>query len=700
MAKIIWRANDRVWKDDGDPAADGTVAIRLGGTGSSVTAYTNIDLDEGAATSFNIASDGYLENNATLYVADDVTVDLYITATGFNGGLPLTVPNVAVADPTTTDTTSSQLALGNAVPNGGFEAWSHGTSFSALSGDSNGVVTADGWFFAANSTNNAVSRHDGFSIDGIVAPARYCIRWGLSSSAGDGSVLQRLWATLKPETVARLRGRDVTLRITMRRGAGLTGTGPAPNPQLRVATGTTENEDGDLMFSDGFAGQINALNTYVPTVTTVGSRLEYTFSLSATAKEVGIGIQHYMTGASSSAYLEVQDIEIKAADQGEEFSAVPEAIEFLQTNLTTGGRLFVSTTFTDPGSDVITGWDDSAGAIIGYTPAGGITTSTTNLQLDLTYAAVWTGLHTHNRAVDADIINWGNTTTTHDMLVRWASSGTLFEFTPAPSGTADNTKGMGYDVTNSRWFVDTNLSVTGVVIASQGGTSAPGFAFASATNYGFYYVTGDVAIAVNGGAGFSINTARAQSFVPFYVPDGSVTAPAFGWRTESGSSHNSGRYRLGTANYGESVSGVLVFDWNATRLLMGAGYDLRLPATAVAPTGVYSAGYRGAPVVSGNSAYAFPAADAGHTVYHDEASSRTYTIPANASVAHPIGTMFIIDNTGNSGSAGTITLAITSDTLRRGDGTSGTGSRTIAANQVAVIRKTKSTEWVCTGGFS
>lgn len=131
---------------------------------------------------------------------------------------------------------------------------------------------------------------------------------------------------------------------------------------------------------------------------------------------------------------------------------------------------------------------------------------------------------------------------------------------------------------------------------------------------------------------------------------------------------------------------------------MGSAVDLVLDSGA--PTSVYSAGFRGAPVIDGNSAYAFPLADAGKTIYHNEAGTRTWTIPANASVAHPIGTMFILDNTGNSGSAGTITLAITSDTLRRGDGTAGTGSRTIAASKVAVIRKVASTEWVITGSFS
>ena len=117
-------------------------------------------------------------------------------------------------------------------------------------------------------------------------------------------------------------------------------------------------------------------------------------------------------------------------------------------------------------------------------------------------------------------------------------------------------------------------------------------------------------------------------------------------------------------------------------------------------TSTLAAGFRGAPVNTQNTAYTFVLSDAGKTIYHDEATARTYTIPANGSVAYPIGTTIIIDNTGNAGAAGTVTLQITTDTLRRGDGTAGTGSRTIAASAVAVVRKTKSTEWVITGTFT
>ena len=98
-----------------------------------------------------------------------------------------------------------------------------------------------------------------------------------------------------------------------------------------------------------------------------------------------------------------------------------------------------------------------------------------------------------------------------------------------------------------------------------------------------------------------------------------------------------------------------------------------------------------------NTSYQFVLTDDGEHVFHDSATPHTYTIPANALVAFPIGSAItIVNNTG----AGALTLAITSDTLRRGDGTAGTGSRTISADSVVTILKTKATEWFITGIFS
>lgn len=94
---------------------------------------------------------------------------------------------------------------------------------------------------------------------------------------------------------------------------------------------------------------------------------------------------------------------------------------------------------------------------------------------------------------------------------------------------------------------------------------------------------------------------------------------------------------------------------------------------------------------SQSAAYTTVLTDAGKHIYHPSAdtSARTWTIDSNANVAYPIGTAITFVN---DTSAGTITIAITSDTLVLA-GSWTTGSRTLAANGVATAIKVTSTRW-------
>lgn len=101
------------------------------------------------------------------------------------------------------------------------------------------------------------------------------------------------------------------------------------------------------------------------------------------------------------------------------------------------------------------------------------------------------------------------------------------------------------------------------------------------------------------------------------------------------------------------------------------------------------------PQNSQSAAYTLVATDAQKHIFHPSAdtTARIWTIPANASIAYPVGTAitFINQNAG-----GVITIAITTDTMRlAGAGT--TGSRTLAANGVATAIKVTSTEWIISG---
>lgn len=107
-------------------------------------------------------------------------------------------------------------------------------------------------------------------------------------------------------------------------------------------------------------------------------------------------------------------------------------------------------------------------------------------------------------------------------------------------------------------------------------------------------------------------------------------------------------------------------------------------------------GYLGIPQNSKSANYTCVLADAGDHILHPSAdtTARTFTIPANSSVAYPIGTAITFVNQNG---AGVVTIAITTDTMRlAGAGT--TGSRTLAANGVATALKIAATEWIISGG--
>ena len=69
----------------------------------------------------------------------------------------------------------------------------------------------------------------------------------------------------------------------------------------------------------------------------------------------------------------------------------------------------------------------------------------------------------------------------------------------------------------------------------------------------------------------------------------------------------------------------------------------------------------------------------------------TYTIPANGSVAFPIGTVLTFVNATTS-----CTIPITTDTMTLA-GTTTTGTRTLAANGIATALKIGTTSWLING---
>lgn len=135
-----------------------------------------------------------------------------------------------------------------------------------------------------------------------------------------------------------------------------------------------------------------------------------------------------------------------------------------------------------------------------------------------------------------------------------------------------------------------------------------------------------------------------------------------------------------------------------TSAVTGTPVDYRFGQNGIFGPGTPSASnlaFVGIPQNSQSTAYTLVLSDANKHIYHPSAdtTARTWTIPANSSVAYPIGTAITFVNDHG---AGIITIAITTDTLRfAGAGT--TGSRTLAADGNATALKITSTSWQIVG---
>jgi len=145
---------------------------------------------------------------------------------------------------------------------------------------------------------------------------------------------------------------------------------------------------------------------------------------------------------------------------------------------------------------------------------------------------------------------------------------------------------------------------------------------------------------------------------------------------------------------GDTISPPVLIATTATVGTLKATSTATFETGAILESGV-AAGFKTVPQNSQSAAYTLVAADSGKHILHPSAdtTARTFTIPANSSVAYPVGTVLTFVNQNG---AGVVTIAITTDTMRLSPAGT-TGSRTLAANGVATCVKLTSTEWIITG---
>jgi hypothetical protein len=149
----------------------------------------------------------------------------------------------------------------------------------------------------------------------------------------------------------------------------------------------------------------------------------------------------------------------------------------------------------------------------------------------------------------------------------------------------------------------------------------------------------------------------------------------------------------GTGATTSTGSGAVVLATSPTLVTPVLGTPTSGTLSSCTVDGTDAVGFRNTPVNSQSADYTLVLADSGKTILHPVAddNARTFTIPANSSVAYPVGTVVSFVNLQN-----TVTIAITDDTMYlANDGD--TGSRTLAEYGMASAMKVDSTSWIISG---
>jgi hypothetical protein len=225
-------------------------------------------------------------------------------------------------------------------------------------------------------------------------------------------------------------------------------------------------------------------------------------------------------------------------------------------------------------------------------------------------------------------------------------------------------------------IIDINTQTTGTLGVNRGGTGA-------VTLTGVVKGTGTSALTAG-----TVNMASEVSGTLPVANGGTGAATLTGVVKGNGTS----AMTAGTVALASEVSGTLPVANGGTGLTSAgtAGNVLTSDGTSWASTALPSNAVA-YPQNIQSANYTLILSDAGKQIFHPVADTtvRKYTIPANASVAFPIGTvvLFTVENGGTA-----VNVAITTDTLVFGGGT--TGELRVLANNTLMAIKVTATKWM------
>jgi hypothetical protein len=298
-----------------------------------------------------------------------------------------------------------------------------------------------------------------------------------------------------------------------------------------------------------------------------------------------------------------------------------------------------------------------------------------------------------------------------------ANGGTGLTTTPA-NGALDIGNGTGF--TRTTLTAGSGVSITnsagGISIAATGGTgtvtsasvvSANGFAGTVATATTTPAITLTTSITgVLKGNGTAISAATAGT--DYVAPSGALGTPSSGTLTNCtfptlNQSTTGSAATLTTARTltigatGQTFNGSANVTWTLAQIgaaASGANTDITaldqdITVTATGTIAANTIGYRGIPQNAQTAAYTLALSDAGG---HVSITTGGVIVPANSSIAFPIGTAVSVYNN----SVSSQNISITTDTMYLA-GTATTGTRALAQRGVATILKVGATTWVISG---
>lgn len=411
--------------------------------------------------------------------------------------------------------------------------------------------------------------------------------------------------------------------------------------------------------------------------------------------------------------------------------SVPISIADGGTNATTasGARLSLGiTTFADAIVTATTG--ASVRTTIGAAASGanGDITSLTGLTTPLSVAQGGTAATTAGAARTS----LGGTTVGGNMFT--LANPTAITF---PRFNADNTV-SALDAASFRTAIGvgagsgtvTSVGFTGGLISVATATTTPALTvagtsggivyFSSATTWATSAALAAGAIVVGGGAGvtpattttgtgvvtaLAVNVGSAGAFVTFNGALGTpssgtltnCTFPTLNQNTTGSAATLTTARTLTIGATGQTFNGSANVTWTLTQIgaaASGANTDITaldqdITITATGTIAANTIGYRGIPQNAQTAAYTLALSDAGK---HISITTGGVIVPANGSIAFPIGTAVSVYND----SVSSQNISITTDTMYLA-GTATTGTRALAQRGVATILKVGATTWVISG---